>query len=186
MIDGGKMGHLVASVSHLVNVWNMWGWTEGQKDETKKWRRFAKGGQCVEVTAIRNSQKDWRLVKRVRGNTHPHQYPICSVCCCPLYFLSKLIAFITHPGIGHECLQSSWPSLYMNFSSTLCIQTPNPPVQALNIANIDKGSKFQLPILQAVFSLDILPNPTALFTTAARTVHFNTGLFLYLFVILFS
>lgn len=44
------------------------------------------------------------------------------------HLLSKLIAFITHPGIGHEVLRSSWPTLYVNFSSTLCIQTPNLPV----------------------------------------------------------
>lgn len=73
-----------------------------------------------------NSQKD-SLVKWVRRNSYQHQYALFAATPRP-YLLSKLIAFITHPGIGHEVLKSSWPTLHVNFSSTLCIQTPNLPV----------------------------------------------------------
>lgn len=103
----------------------MWRWKVGQKDETEKSRRFAEGGQCVEVTAVWEFTDS--LVKWVRWNSYQHHYAQFAATPRP-HLLSKLIAFITHPGIGHEVLRSSWPTLYVNFSSTLCIQTPNLPV----------------------------------------------------------
>lgn len=137
----------------------MWRWRVGQKDETEKLRRFEEGGQWVGVAAV------WEFTERL--NTVVKWWGE------RIYTSTNILSFLQPPllplysnSIYHPPKHWTWlPGVILTLPlhelliNPMHLNSKPPRRMAPQYCQLEKCSNFQLSILQALFSLDIFPQP---------------------------